>query len=112
MASAQLPRHKALAMSLTEPMFLQMIEKGLFELLQAHTFAVFTQTLTEPSAAGVLRKYSGKSAGADEGNAQKLYQDLVALSKVWLVAQAVRPWRRVCLISVLIALGTSQLLPL
>ena len=58
--------------------------------MQAHTFAVFTHTLIEPAAAGVLRKYSGKRAGADEGNAQKLYQELVKLMEQGMAGRASR----------------------
>ena len=65
-------------------------EKGLFELLQAHTFAVFTNILTEPSATGVLRKYSGKSAGVNEGNTQKLYQELVELMEQGMAGRTSR----------------------
>ena len=64
-------------------------EQALFDALQAYMFAAFTHTLKEPAATGVLRKYSGKTA-VDEGNAQKLYQDLVALMSAGIAARTSR----------------------
>ena len=53
-------------------------EQALFDLLQDHTFAVFTLHLRETEASEIVRKYSGK--GVDESkrhNAQLLYQELL-----------------------------------
>ena len=65
-------------------------QQALFDVLQSYTFAVFTRTLKEPSAAGILRKYTGKSAGTNEGNAQALYVDLVQLMEGGMAARTSR----------------------
>ena len=53
-------------------------EQALFDLLQSHTFAVFTSHLREPEASEIVRKYTGKSADDDKRhNAQLLYQELL-----------------------------------
>ena len=65
-------------------------QQALFDVLQSYTFAVFTRTLKEPSAAGILRNYTGKSAGSNEGNAQSLYRDLVKLMEGGMAARTAR----------------------
>ena len=54
-------------------------EQALFDVLQAYGFAVFTTTLVLAETSTLVSRYSGPSAGANEGNAQLLYQDLVNL---------------------------------
>ena len=54
-------------------------QQALFGVLQQYTFAVFTNTLKEPSATNLLCRYTGKLAGTNEGNAQALYTNLVKL---------------------------------
>ena len=65
-------------------------EQALFDVLQAYAFAVFTNCLIEPQAAGLVRNYTGHAAGNNDGNAQKLYADLVKVMTTGIVAKTQR----------------------
>lgn len=64
--------------------------QALFDVLQSYGFAVFTNTLHEAEASDLVRKYSGASAGGDEGNAQKLYHELVKLMSGGIAAETAK----------------------
>ena len=61
----------------------------MFEAAQAFIFAVLTSTLLEPSAAVLVRKYSGKVA-KHPGNAQMLHAELVTKFTQGIVADSMR----------------------
>ena len=65
-------------------------EQALFDLLQDYTFAVFTSCLHEAQAANLVRNYSGRLAGKNAGNAQKLYTELVELMSTGISARTQR----------------------
>ncbi len=65
-------------------------EQALFDVLQAYTFAVFTSCLVETQAATLVREYSGRLAGANAGNAQKLHAALVKKMSTGIAAMTQR----------------------
>ena len=65
-------------------------EIALFETCQSYLFAVFTKVLVQSEAASLVRVYSSKAAGENEGNAQLLYQDLLKTFESGISAQTDR----------------------
>ena len=64
-------------------------QQAMFEAAQAFIFAVLTSTLLEPSAAALVRKYSGKVA-KHPGNAQMLHAELVTKFTQGITADSMR----------------------
>ena len=65
-------------------------EQALFDVMQAHVFAVFTAHLHQPQASDLVRKYSGEQAGPLRGDAQKLHQELCTMMTSGVAADAQR----------------------
>jgi len=65
-------------------------EAELFELQQNHMFAVMNRSFQEPQAIEMIRKYTGKAAGTDSGNAQLLFADVIATIRTGANARTAR----------------------